>query len=144
MVLAAGHYKQTQWSAIIEATINVVVSILFVFYFGLVGVAIGTLVAMIYRTLYLAIYLKKNILYRKLHHFIKHIIVDACSASLLFMIVSLIPSFYEMRQINYFAWFILAVKVSLTAVFVLLLINGIFYGGKIKNFLLLRKKSNIK
>lgn len=59
MVLAAGHYKQTQWSAIIEATINVVVSILFVFYFGLVGVAIGTLAAMIYRTLYLAIYLKK-------------------------------------------------------------------------------------
>lgn len=144
LVNAAGHYKQTQWSAIIEAAINVAVSILFVFYFGLVGVAIGTLAAMIYRTVYLAIYLKKNILYRKLRHFIKHIMIDACSASLLFMIVSLIPSFYEMRQINYFAWFILAVKVSLTAVFVLLLINGIFYGGKIKNFLLLRKKSNIK
>ena len=139
MVLAAGHYKQTQWSAIIEATINVVVSILFVIYFDLVGVAIGTLVAMIYRTLYLAIYLKKNILYRKLHHFIKHIIVDACGALLLFALVSHMPSFYEMSQINYFAWVILAVKVSLTAGFVLLLVNGIFYGGKIKKFLSLKK-----
>lgn len=134
MVLAAGHYKQTQWSAIIEAAINVVVSILFVFHFGLVGVAIGTLAAMIYRTAYLAIYLKKNILYRKLHHFIKHIIVDACGALFLFVTVSLMPSFYDMGQINYFAWFILAVKVGLTAALVLILVNGIFYGKKLKFF----------
>ena len=39
MVLAAGHYRQTQWSAIIEAAINIVVSVVLVFNFGLIGVA---------------------------------------------------------------------------------------------------------
>ncbi len=64
MVLAAGHYKQTQWSAIIEAVINIVVSVVLVFNFGLIGVAIGTLAAMAYRTVYLAWYLSRNIIYR--------------------------------------------------------------------------------
>lgn len=50
MVLAAGHYKETQLSAIIEAVLNIGISVIFVFRFGLYGVAIGTLVAMVYRT----------------------------------------------------------------------------------------------
>lgn len=78
-MLAAGHYKQTQWSAIIEAGINVVVSVILVFKFSLIGVAIGTLAAMAYRTVYLALYLRKNILYRKLRYFFKHLLVDACT-----------------------------------------------------------------
>ncbi len=47
MVLAAGHYRQTQWSAIIEAMINIIVSVVLVRRFGLVGVAVGTLAAML-------------------------------------------------------------------------------------------------
>ena len=43
MVLAAGHYRQTQWSAIIEAMINIIVSVVLVRRFGLVGVAVGIL-----------------------------------------------------------------------------------------------------
>ena len=57
MVFAAGHYKQTQLSAIIEAVINIVVSVVLVSKWGLVGVAIGTFAAMTYRTLYLVLYL---------------------------------------------------------------------------------------
>ena len=66
MVLAAGHYKQTQWSAIIEAAVNIAVSVVLVFKFGLTGVAIGTLAAMVYRTAYLARYLSRNIICRSI------------------------------------------------------------------------------
>ncbi len=131
MVLAAGHYKQTQWSAIIEAVINIVVSVFLVFHFGLIGVAIGTFIAMAYRTVYLADYLKKNILYRKIRHFLKHLLVDICSALLLFALVATFSSFYVMRQISYSAWLVLAVKVALTAVMILIPVNFVFYRRKI-------------
>ena len=94
MVLAAGHYKQTQWSAIIEAAINIVVSVVLVFNFGLIGVAIGTLAAMAYRTVYLAWYLSRNIIYRNLRHFLKHILTDAACVALLFCAVNVFSTFF--------------------------------------------------
>lgn len=139
MVLAAGHYKQTQWSAIIEAVINIVVSVILVFRFGLIGVAIGTFVAMAYRTVYLVFYLKKNILFRKIHHFIKHLIVDIVCAVFLIVPVSLLPSFYNMQPDGYFAWVILAVKVALTGIVVFAAVNVILYRKEMKQ-ILLRKK----
>ena len=60
MILAGGHYKQTQWCYIIAALLNIVISIVCVFFWGLIGVAIGTLVAMIYQTIWMMIYDSKN------------------------------------------------------------------------------------
>ena len=136
MVLAAGHYKQTQCSAIIEAIINVVLSIVLVFSFGLIGVALGTFAAMAYRTVYLANYLKKNILQRKLKHFIKHLFIDVLAVIILFTILFAFPDFFEMKQINYFSWFVLAFKVALTAGVIQMLINIIFYIKKIRQFII--------
>lgn len=136
MVLAAGHYKQTQWSAIFEAVINVVLSVILVFRFGLIGVAIGTFVAMAYRTVYLAVYLKKNILCRKIHHFIKHFILDVFESTVLMLLVSHLPSFYNLQPNGYFAWFLLAVKVGLTGVVIFAIVNGVFYRKEMKQFLL--------
>ena len=127
LVNAAGHYKQTQRSAIIEAAINVVVSVLLVSWFGLIGVAAGTLAAMTYRTVYLANYLRKQILYRKLYHFLKHILADACAAALLFAAVFLFPGFFAMGQVSYLGWIVLAIKAAVTAVVIQAVVNGIFY-----------------
>ena len=135
MVLAAGHYKQTQWSAIIEAVINVVVSVVLVFNLGLIGVAIGTFVAMTYRTIYLVCYLKKNILHREIHYFLKHIFVDSCEVGLLFVFVVVFKSFYTMEQTSYVAWIVLAIKVGLTAGIILLFVNSIFYKQEFKKYI---------
>lgn len=139
LVSAAGHYKETQVSAIVEMIINITISIVFVFRFGLVGVAIGTFIAMAYRTVYLVFYLKKNILFRKIRHFVKHLIVDIVCAVFLIVPVSLLPSFYNMQSDNYFAWFLLAVKVALTGIVVFAAVNGVFYRKEMKQ-ILLRKK----
>lgn len=135
MVLAAGHYKQTQWSAVIEATINVVLSIILVFKFGLIGVAIGTLAAMIYRTVYLVIYLSKNIIYRKPIHFFTHLLVDVCETALLFIVVYKFPLFFALGDKTYAAWIILALKIGITGVIVCALTNMIFYYSKMKHIL---------
>lgn len=132
MVLAAGHYKQTQWSAIWEATINIGISVLLVFHHGLIGVAAGTFAAMAYRTVYLAFYLSKNILNRKIKHFIKHLAIDFCTVVALFSIIKLFSSFYSMGNTDYFAWIVLAFKVGITGALITVGINIIFYKDKIK------------
>lgn len=135
MVLAAGHYKQTQSSAIIEAVINVVWSILLVFKFGLVGVAIGTFAAMAYRTVYLALYLRKNIICRSIEYFIKHILIDGLSVLTVFIVVKMIPQLYVMKSISYGSWVLLAVKVGMTALVCCVFINMVFYREKMINML---------
>ena len=64
MILAANHYKQTQSNYIVAAFVNLVVSLIAVQRLGLVGVAIGTLLAMTYQTIWMAFYDSKNLLER--------------------------------------------------------------------------------
>ncbi len=123
MVLAAGHYKQTQKSAWIEMTINIVISVLTVIKFGLVGVAVGTLTAMLYRSSYLAWYLSHNIIKRPLKYFIKHMMVNCIS------LTAVIFATYQfgLTELTYGAWLVLALKVALISLVVCLIFNGIFY-----------------
>ena len=60
----AGHFKQTQWRAILESVINIVVSLACVFQFGIYGVLIGTIAALLYRTNDMIIYANRKILKR--------------------------------------------------------------------------------
>lgn len=76
MICAASCYRQTQYSAIIEMLLNIIISIVFVLRYGLVGVAIGTFVAITYRTVYFIYYLKKNVLYLKIGRTSKLCVID--------------------------------------------------------------------
>ena len=76
---AIGHYKQTRNGAFVEAGINLTISIILVIKLGLVGVAIGTLIAAVFRMCRFAIYLGKNVLPRKNTLFIKHSLLSLCS-----------------------------------------------------------------
>lgn len=122
MVLAAGHYQQTQTSAIIEMLLNVIISIFLVFNFGLVGVAIGTLVALSYRTIYLAWYLSNNILKYKFSHFLRCISIDFLTV--LIIVVLTYP--LRLRDLSYGSWVILALKSTSIILAVVMLINFIF------------------
>lgn len=62
MIHISGHFKQTQSSAIIEAVINVVVSLALVHSFGIAGVLLGTIVSLIYRAVYRINYVHKNVI----------------------------------------------------------------------------------
>ena len=123
MVLAAGHFKETQNSAISEALINVFISVILVKNYGLVGVAVGTLCAMIYRTIYLAWYLSKNIIEREIKHFIEHLIIDIISV----VVMILATRWIVLAEISFFAWVVMAIKITLICVCVSLVINLIFY-----------------
>lgn len=123
-----GHYRQTQSSSLIEAAINIIISVSMVFRFGLIGVAIGTLAAMLYRMFYLENYIQKNIFMRKKRVFVKLIFVDLMSV--LSMIMS--TSWINKTACNYFEWFILAIGVSVCCCICMGLINLIFYNRQCK------------
>lgn len=123
MVLAAGHYRQTQGSYIIAALLNVIISIIMVFKYGLIGVAIGTFISLLYQTIWLTIYTSKYLIEGVLHNTIKLYVVDVTC-----MILSvLICSFFKMPYISYVGWLLQAVPVFLITILVLLAINMIFY-----------------
>lgn len=127
MFLAAGHFKQTQTSSFIEAGLNLGLSIVLVFNYGLIGVAIGTLVAVSYRTVYLAWYLSKNIINRRLSHFIKHLFVDV----LIIAIMIATNQWWQMQSVSYMDWLVLAFKTGIVCVSVCIGINWLFYRREI-------------
>ena len=110
-------------SAILESIINIVLSIILVSKFGLIGVAIGTLVAMIYRTSYLVWYLSKNIIYRELKYYYKHLCIDILSALIIFSLVR----FIKFESITYYGWMFMATKVAVVSICVMIILNFIFY-----------------
>lgn len=131
MVLAAGHYKQTQKNYIVAVVLNIVISVLTVKLWGLVGVAIGTLVAMAYQTIWLFVYDSKNLICWPLRKTIKQFFVDALSS----IVIIIIGSKMTFHSISYSGWFLLAVKVSFFAMAVALVVNCVFYRSEILQLL---------
>lgn len=60
----AGHFKETQNAALLESVVNIVVSLLCVWKFGIYGVLMGTIAALLYRTNDMILYANRKILGR--------------------------------------------------------------------------------
>lgn len=123
LILAGGHYKQTQKNYIIAAMINIVISILFVNIFGLPGVAMGTLLAMFYQTIWMAIYDSKNLIHWPIKYFIKQLLVDFIT--ILFFVI--IARLLSIAEITWVSWLIYSIKVSIISLLFVGIVNTIFY-----------------
>ena len=129
LILAAGHYKQTQWNYVFAALLNVFISVLTVKAWGLIGVAIGTLCAMLYQTVWMAVYDSKHILNIPINEFIKHIAVDVLTVAIAGVLTFRIP----MRSVSYLSWVLLAIIDTAIWATVVVLVNIIFYRAEIKH-----------
>lgn len=123
MILAAGHYKQTQHNYVIAAVMNIAISIIAVKQFGLIGVTLGTLAAMVYQTVWMAWYNSKNFIQWPMRNFFKQMAVNAVSAASIFIVTS----YFTMTGVSYLEWVVLAIKVTVCGIFVVFLVNYIFY-----------------
>lgn len=112
IIKAAGHFKETQSSAIIEVIINIFISILCVKKYGIIGVAIGTLLALVYRTVYCAWYLSKNIIYRKMKYFLTNLSLNIIVICVCYFLTSIIEHNIE----TYAEWLILSIKVTIIVI----------------------------
>lgn len=123
VILAAGHYKQTQSNYIISASANIILSIILVSRFGLIGVAIGTIIAMLYQTVWMAWYTSKNLVDNKITSFIKQIAVDIVST----LIIVFVCRWFSLSSLSYLSWCVLAIKCVAIALLIIGLINILFY-----------------
>lgn len=105
MVIAAGKFRETQKGAIIEACINIIISLLIVKKMGIVGVAIGTCMAMLYRTADLAWYLVKNILHLSFVDILKRYLVSV----MIFLFAFVLSNALKIQTNSYSAWFMYSV-----------------------------------
>lgn len=74
LVQGVGHYKETKQGAYIEACLNLVASVILVQFIGIIGTAIGTLLANVFRSLQYALYIDNNVIHRGKTVIIKRIV----------------------------------------------------------------------
>lgn len=95
----AQHFRKTQTRCIIEAAINLTVSIIAVIFLGIYGVLIGTIVALIYRMNDMFIYANVRILHRSPWISYKRFI----SNSIIFTIITVISKWIPWHLDSYFS-----------------------------------------
>lgn len=123
MILAGGHYKQTQNNYFLVAAMNIIISIISVSIWGLIGVAIGTLIAMMYQTIWMAYYDSNNLLRWPFKNFLKLLFVDIISV----VLIGLAGCLYSMGGTSYFSWIILACKTGVINLIIVIVVNWVFY-----------------
>ena len=127
LVMAAGHYKQTQRNHIMTALLNVVISVVAVYRWGLVGVAVGTLASMLYQTIWLAHYASKHLIKESCLRFWGHLAVDVLAVGLIWLATGWI----RLGANTYLAWAIMALEVAAVAIAVVAVLALLLYRRKL-------------
>ncbi len=127
---ASGKYRETRNAAILEPVINIIVSIALVNQYGVIGVAIGTLVAVIYRLIQYSLFVSKSILQRKNGCFLMHIVVTMIDALLIHFFISRVVSFEVVNVPTFIMKFCIIFVISLLIVAALISIPTILLKRK--------------
>ena len=128
MILAGGHYKQTQRNYIVAAIVNICVSVAMVSIFGLIGVAIGTLAALLYQTIWMAWYNSNNFINWPMKSFLKQFLVDAIT----FVCGYVVTLKIQMIVCSWIGWILLSAEVFLIVLGIVIIINLICYRKNVK------------
>lgn len=122
--IAAGHIKKTEWIAIIEAVINIVISVICVSKYGISGVAIGTLIAMTFKTVANMYYMNSKVFHLSTSYLVNSNVVSLVSCficCILFMrFICYVPS-------NYLEFFTYATIVFIVVCIICASIFSIFF-----------------
>ena len=138
VVQAAGHYKQTRNGAFVEAALNVIISLVATYFLGIVGVAIGVLVANSVRTFQYMLYLKSNILNRPLRKPLLMLMWTALNVIIIFSLGTICIKF---MVLDFWAQWIMAGMISVViALSITLLFSFVFCKSQLCFFLCMVKR----
>ena len=128
LIRAAGHFKQTQTASLVEMFLNLSASIVLVFKFGLVGVAIGTIIATAFFVVYEMIYFSRNIVFVGVWTSIKQLLIDALVSCTVVAVVYNINVFDG----DLISWIVQALIATGICVAISLLVQFVFYKDYIR------------
>ena len=127
LVQGVGRYKETKKGAYLEAFLNLLISVVLVQFIGIVGVAVGTLVANLFRTVQYAIYIDNNIIRRGKMIFVKRIIWSLVNVLIIYFICRGPASYYA--YLGWAHWIVTGFVVTLISVAVTVLSSLLVYRG---------------
>ncbi len=122
LVHAAGHYKQTKYRAIIEALLNISLSLTLVQFLGMEGVVVASILSHIYRNIDVIGHTSRKILQRSVKATVIKLIRNFA-----FAIIAVLP-FYMLLKIHistWLSWFSWAILISLWVMLVFVAGNTI-------------------
>lgn len=123
IICAAGHFRQTKIRAILEAVINIGVSLALVWQFGIVGVLIGTCCSYAYRSTDIILYNNKYLVKGSLKTTILRLLRNGFTSALIFAIGF---AFLQMNDDSWIMFFINTIIVAAVSGLILVIVNFIF------------------
>ena len=133
IITAAGHFKETQWRAAAEASINLTLSLILIHPLKIVGILLGTMVSFLYRSTDIIIYTYKYILNKKLFMCIKRIVRMILTIALCIFINAFILKRFHIY--SWHDWMLVGIMIFFENTVLSLFVNYIFESEMIKNFL---------
>lgn len=128
LAYANGDFRQTRVGAWVECLSNIIISLILVKRFGIVGVAIGTIIAMVIRTIEFMYHSNKRILKVDTFNSMKKIML----MSFIILMVSLLSNYFNLCSAdNYLNWLIKAIVVFTLTTIITIILNIIVYNEKI-------------
>lgn len=125
MIIAAGQFKQTNVASYGEAIINIISSVVLVIRFGLIGVAIGTVLATLFRFVFYVVYLSKKVLNRSVWLCIKREAINVATVLIIYLIGVQITERFVLS--TYFIWAGAGAIMFIVSTIATLTVNLIFY-----------------
>ncbi len=138
VVQATGHYKETKHGAYFEAALNLGVSLIMVQFCGMIGTALGTLLANLFRTIQYSLYVSNHLVVRKKTTILYRLVWIGLNVIISCMVCTFIG-----RNINidsWVSWVGCGVLYVLVAVCVCVISSAIFYREDMKGLLNLGKR----
>lgn len=140
----AGHFKETQSGAIVEAIINITVS-LFLFFFtdlGLYGLLIGTICSYLFRTTDVIVYVHSHLVDSSIWITVKNYVINFTSMVFIYYTFNIIV---PIRAKSVIEWMIQAIVVTVIVFIVFVVFNFIFNRKKVIGICsFVERKINIK
>lgn len=128
---AAGRFKETRLQSLIEAGINLVLSVSLVPIYGIVGVLIGSITGEVYRTIHTVVYCHKEILPIC---WTRSVCFCILNSGLFLLVHFLMCSFRIYKPLSYLDLFYLIMEVSLVLFTLYSLLNFVLYKATLRSF----------
>lgn len=119
LVQATGNYEATKMGALLEALINIIISVLLVWKIGLNGVVIGTLIANLIRTNQFAFFVSKQILDRNISEYLLNLLWAGTTGFIIYIIAGRITGIVQFSP-SWIGWVYQALITFFVAVFIAL------------------------
>jgi len=103
VIRISGRFRETKYISVVEAILNIVISIVLVNLIGIIGVAVGTVVAMIWRTVAYSIYVHRSVLPGSKSYLFVYLLYSLVSGLLSFCVYKIVV----VQDVNNYLVFIL-------------------------------------